>query len=205
MTATAQARRRLSTLLVAFGLVGTVLFGALAVTLLISSPSLLNAGETGGSIESARQLADDSAAALRDLDRTLANSSDALDDSARTLNDLAATMRSGADALRISVLGQQPFSAVANQFASTADQAAATAQSITVTAGSVASIRAAIALMIADLGSLRTQLDELDIGLGRLTNPLVWIGILIALLWLLALAAVVAWIGWQLRARVEAA
>ncbi len=192
-------RRRLGGFLIAFGLVGVVLFGAIAASLAVSVPSLANAGATQSSIETARRLADDSVVTLQNLDTALAHSSDALDSSAKTLNDLAATMRGGASALRISIFGQHPFDGVADQFDNTAARAAATAQETAATSLSVAAMRASIALMIADLIALQAQLAQLDGEVGWLASPLVWFGVLLALLWLLALAALVTWSGWQLR------
>ncbi len=185
--------------LLALGVAGMILFGLLGAALVTALPTFTATTDPAASLRDARKLATDSAAALRQADASLATSAGATADAAATLSSLATTMRQGSTALQLEVLGQRPFSKIADLFTATADRADATAQSVASTSASIASIHASIQAMIADLESLAAELGSLSTGPVSWLNPIVWLGMLAGLVWSFVVAALMTWAGWLLR------
>ncbi len=192
--------RRIGNGLLAMGLAGLILFGLTGAALLLSAPSFLSAGNPSKEIGNAQQALTDSATTARSIDGSMASTMAAVDTAIQNLQAFELALRQAATAsAQVDLLGQHPFSALAQVFTATADLAASTAASLVTVSASISSTRASIEPVAADLDRLSGQLDSLTGGPASLLSPVTFFIVLAATLWLLVLAGLVARLGWVLR------
>ena len=160
---TGLSRRSLGRLLVAFGTSGLAIILATAVLLVsmatgpmfnASSPAVLD-----DALAHAQVSVSQGAAAATSASQTLATTRDSTAATAQMLSELAATMRQGSDALRVDVLGQQPFTQMADSFSRTADRADAAAAEIGQTGTGVDETRKSLDALSVSLTALAADLD----------------------------------------------
>jgi hypothetical protein len=209
-------QRRIAWALVAYGVAGLVLTAASMATVLSALPSIDAIDRQRAAIVRSLDVA---ASGITDAEKGISGAGGSLGSaaasarSAATLTgDLATSMASLRDASGVSVLGSQPFAALAGDFDRVASRARALGSSMTTLAGSldqdtrdfatVATDAAVLRVQIAGLRDALTQngTDGLDAGLRRL---FVIVILLLAWLGLPAIASLVGgsiWLREQRRA-----
>ena len=208
-------RRRIGAALLAFGVIGLMLAGLLAL------------GLVGGAIAARgldERLEADQARLAQTLDRlgttlgsvvtTMDNAGATLESSSTTLihardvlDQLAATSDELAGALDITILGNQPFVAASRRFTELAARVRVFREDANVLAARLATNAEDVVALSGRLESIETQVGELADRIdaydrtGEIVGFFV-IGILLGGLlaaWLAVAAATCAWVGWRLR------
>lgn len=193
---------RLTTAIVGLGLAGVVLFAVATGALIWSAPAFLNSGNPASDIATAQKALDESAATARSVDTSLASAVSAIDTTVAGLRSFEATLRQAAVLFgQFELLGQRPFTALAQLFATTADLAAATGTGLVSLSASIQATRTSIGPLAADLDRLSAQLADLSTGPTSLLSPVAFWIFLATFVWLLAMAGLTARLGWVLRKR----
>jgi hypothetical protein len=186
--------RRLGRTLVAFGASGLAIILASAIALAAiatgpmfdpNAPAVLD-----DALSHAQVSVTQGAAAARSASQTLATTRDSTAATAQMLSELAATMRQGSAALRVDVLGQQPFTTMADSFARTADRADAAATEVASAGTGVDETRGSLEALATSLTALAGDLDVARSPLPDHTTVTILFALLALLLGWLALLAV---------------
>ena len=175
--------------LVAFGLSGLVLFGALGVSL-FRAPSTVDVQAVVDRLDATLANAAETAISA---DRALASTAASAARVSQMLQELSTSLHAGADALRIEILGSRPFVDVADSFATTADRAADAAREVDGTRAGIDATRDSITASAVNIDALRVQVarlvDVVDEATGRL-RPLALVA-----LWFAALSVAMVAVG----------
>ncbi len=210
--------RRIAWALVAYGVAGLVLTAASAVTVLGALPSIDAIDRQRAAIVHSLDVA---ASGIADAEKGMSRAGASLGSGAASArsaaaltDDLATTMESLRDASGVTVLGSQPFAALADDFDRVASRARALGSNMTVLAGSLDQDTADFAAVVADAAALRAEIaglrdaltqngtDGLDAGLRRLFTIVI---LLLAWLGLPAVASLVGGALWLREQRGDAA
>lgn len=206
---------RLATALLAFGLSGIVLAGALTAALVVGSISAFTLetrlAEVGRDVASSlREASDAIGDAVVTTERArsaLGSGSDAVRESSGTLDTLASATSDLAGALDFTIFGQQPLAGVATTFATFAADLQATSRELQLLSGDLAELDDSLGPITDDLRSLERRFDSLAdrfetgeafAGVGMA------VGVVLLLLaavagWLFVAAGAATWAGWRLR------
>jgi len=207
--------RRLGGALVAFGSIGVVLAGIVALALVLGGLSVRSLADEleatrlafVDSLERTSASMSDAATATANLRSTLESTQTTLTDTSATLDDLAGAVDSLAGALDFSILGQQPLLGAAEAFAGVADRLRTFSGDLDAVAVDLVANQADLGEMTADLRDLQTGVDALaervdafdrtDQLVSMVSWGLVLLGAVAA--WIATAGAIAAWFGRRLR------
>jgi hypothetical protein len=208
-------RRRLGTILIAYGVLGLVLFVALAVGLFAAGSLLSDAPERAsaaiGRVVAVLDSTGDTLAsvesALGGAQTTLSDTAATIDGAATTLSNISGTLHQvGAGLSAVSILGAAPLAAVGSAVNSLGDQVGSIGTQIAGLSSNLTTNAADMATVAADLDTLQTDLEELrdalvglDLESAGRTIQLVRYALLAIVAWLAVGSALLAWFGWRLR------
>jgi hypothetical protein len=207
--------RRAGIALLTFGVVGCVLAAAVAIALIAAG--VVVAG-WAPRVEAARvsltaTLTDTSfsvgqtALATSNLQATVETSQTAIEDAATVLDEASTSVAGLASAIDVTILGQRPFgaaaddlNALATSLATFSDSTAAISTDLVSNVEDLEVISEQLREIQADLDAAAERLDAFD-DAGRIVT-LTGVAIVLggaALAWVAIAAALVAWLGWRLR------
>lgn len=207
--------RRFGTALVAFGVVGVILAGAVAVALVLGGLSVRSLADDleadrlalVESLESASGSMGNAATSTANAQETLGSTETAIRDANETLADLATSVDSLAGALDFEVLGQQPLAGAAASFAGLADTIRGFSDDLDAIAVDLVANQDDLERMAEGLRDLETRLtalatrvaafDRTDEFVAMAAWSFVLLGAVAA--WIAAAGALIAWVGWRLR------
>jgi len=208
-------RRRLGTGLLAFGVVGVVLAGLIAVALFSGAVAARNLDERlvadqnriAASLTRLTLTMDTLAVTVEHAGDTLTASRDAMTHASDLLADIATTSTDLANALDISILGSQPFASAASGIRNVGAKTTVFAQDATALAVALDANVTDTTAMADQIRTAKTQaselaasivaFDQIDQIVGLLIGGIVLGGLLTA--WVAAAAGACAWVGWRLR------
>ena len=208
-------RRRLGTGMLAFGVVGVVLAGLIAVALLGGAVAARNLDERlvadqnriAASLTRLTLTMETLAVTVEHAGDTLTASRDAMTHASDLLADIAATSTDLANALDISIFGSQPFASAANGIRNVGAKTTVFAQDATALAVALDANVTDTTAMADQIRTAKTQaselaasivaFDQIDQIVGLLIGGIVLGGLLTA--WVAAAAGACAWVGWRLR------
>lgn len=215
MTLLGLERRRAGNALLAFGVIGVVLAGVIALALVgtaIATRDLDDRlqADQARLAETLDELAVTTAAAVTSIENasaTLDTSSAAVLDARTVLDELATASDSLAGSLDITIFGNQPFAGAAQRFRTFSDRvrvfaedATGIADAIATNADDMSTLADRVALMETQLGDYaeRVAASERIGQIGTWVAVSVLLGGLLAA-WLAVAAGGCAWVGWKLR------
>lgn len=206
-------RRRIAWALVTYGVAGLILTAVSMATVLGALPSIDAIDRQRAAIVRSLDVA---ATGIADAEKGMTGAGGSLQSAAASARsaaaltgDLATTMASLRDASGVSVLGNQPFAALADDFDRVASRARAVGSSMSTLAGSLDQDSVDFSTVAADAAALRVQIaglrdaltqngtDGLDAGLRRL-----FVIVILLLAWL-GLPAIAALVGGSLWLREQ--
>jgi hypothetical protein len=208
-------RRRLGTGMLAFGVVGVVLAGLIAVALLGGAVAARNLDERlvadqnriAASLTRLTLTMETLAVTVEHAGDTLTASRDAMTHASDLLADIATTSTDLANALDISILGSRPFASAANGIRTIGAKTTVFAQDATALAVALDANVTDTTAMAGQIRTAKTQaselaasivaFDQIDQIVGLLIGGIVLGGLLTA--WVAAAAGACAWVGWRLR------
>ena len=215
MTLLGVERRRAGDALFAFGVVGVILAGVIALALAGTAIATRDIDERlqadqARLAETLDELSVTTAAAVRSienasatLDRTGASVQDARD----VLEELASASDSLADSLGITIFGSQPFAGAAQRFRTFSDRvrvfgedASGIGDALATNSADMSRLANRVALMETQLSDYAERVAESE----RIGEIGTWIGVSVLLgallaAWLAVAAGSCAWVGWKLR------
>ena len=215
MTLLGVERRRAGNALLAFGVIGVILAGVIALALVgtaIATRDLDDRlqADQARLAETLDELAVTTAAAVTSIENasaTLDTSSAAVLDARTVLDELATASDSLADSLGITIFGNQPFAGAAQRFRTFSDRvrvfsgdATGIADAIATNADDMSTLADRVALMETQLG----EYAERVAGSERIGQIGTWVAVSVLLggllaAWLAVAAGACAWVGWNLR------
>ena len=215
MTLLGVERRRAGNALLAFGMIGVVLAGVIALALVgtaIATRDLDDRlqADQARLAETLDELAVTTAAAVTSIENasaTLDTSSAAVLDARTVLDELATASDSLADSLGITIFGNQPFAGAAQRFRTFSDRvrvfsedATGIADAIATNADDMGTLADRVALMETQLGDYAERVA----GSERIGQIGTWVAVSVLLggllaTWLAVAAGACAWAGWKLR------
>lgn len=207
--------RRLGGGLVAFGLVGIVLAGIMALALVLGGLSVRSLGDEleadrlalVGSLEQMATSVGHTADLTGNVRATLVSTEAVIEDTKGTLVELAGAVDSLVGALGFEILGQRPLGPAAEPFAGLSERLKSFAGHLDLVAADLVANQDDLDELSADLADMEERIgalaDRVD-GFDR-TDELVamatW-GLLLAgalAAWIAVAGGLIAWIGWRLR------
>lgn len=215
MTLLGVERRRAGNALLAFGVIGVILAGVIALALVgtaIATRDLDDRlqADQARLAETLDELAVTTAAAVTSIENasaTLDTSSAAVLDARTVLDELATASDSLADSLGITIFGNQPFAGAAQRFRTFSDRvrvfsedATGIADAIATNADDMSTLADRVALMETQLGNYAERVA----GSERIGQIGTWVAVSVLLggllaAWLAVAAGACAWAGWKLR------
>jgi C4-dicarboxylate-specific signal transduction histidine kinase len=215
MTLLGLERRRAGNALLAFGVVGVILAGVIALALVgtaIATRDLDDRlqADQARLAETLDELAVTTAAAVTSIENasaTLDTSSAAVLDARSVLDELATASDSLADSLGITIFGNQPFAGAAQRFRTFSDRvrvfsedATGIADAIATNSDDMSTLADRVALMETHLGDYAERVA----GSERIGQIGTWVAVSVLLggllaAWLAVAAGACAWVGWKLR------
>ena len=215
MTLLGVERRRAGNALLAFGVIGVILAGVIALALVgtaIATRDLDDRlqADQARLAETLDELAVTTAAAVTSIENasaTLDTSSAAVLDARTVLDELATASDSLADSLGITIFGNQPFAGAAQRFRTFSDRvrvfsedATGIADAIATNADDMSTLADRVALMETQLGDYAERVA----GSERIGQIGTWVAVSVLLggllaAWLAVAAGACAWAGWKLR------
>jgi hypothetical protein len=215
MTLLGVERRRAGNALLAFGVIGVILAGVIALALVgtaIATRDLDDRLQADQARLAATldELAVTTAAAVTSIENasaTLDTSSAAVLDARTVLDELATASDSLADSLGITIFGNQPFAGAAQRFRTFSDRvrvfsedATGIADAIATNADDMSTLAGRVALMETQLGDYAERVA----GSERIGQIGTWVAVSVLLggmlaAWLAVAAGTCAWVGWKLR------
>jgi hypothetical protein len=216
MTLLSVDRRRAGTALFAFGVVGVILAGVIALALVgtaIATRDLDDrlAADQARLAETLDELSVTTAAAVRSIENaagTLDTTGLSVQDARDVLEELATASDSLADSLGITIFGNQPFAGAAQRFRTFSDRVRVFSEDATGIADALATNSEDMGALANRVALMETQLSdyaERVAGSERIGQIGTWIAVSVLLggllaTWLAVAAGACAWVGWKLRA-----
>jgi hypothetical protein len=216
MTLLSVDRRRAGTALLAFGVVGVILAGVIALALVgtaIATRDLDDrlAADQARLAETLDELSVTTAAAVRSIENaagTLDTTGLSVQDARDVLEELATASDSLADSLGITIFGNQPFAGAAQRFRTFSDRVRVFSEDATGIADALATNSEDMGALANRVALMETQLSdyaERVAGSERIGQIGTWIAVSVLLggllaTWLAVAAGACAWVGWKLRA-----
>jgi hypothetical protein len=215
MTLLGVERRRAGNALLAFGVVGVILAGVIALALVgtaIATRDLDDRlqADQARLAETLDELAVTTAAAVTSIENasaTLDTSSAAVLDARTVLDELATASDSLADSLGITIFGNQPFAGAAQRFRTFSDRVRVFSEDATGIADAIATNSDDMSTLADRVALMETQLGEYAervAGSERIGQIGTWVAVSVLLggllaAWLAVAAGACAWVGWKLR------
>jgi hypothetical protein len=215
MTLLGIERRRAGTALLAFGVIGIVLAGVIALALVGTAIATrdLDARLEADQVrlaETLDELAVTTAAAVRSIEnasRTLGTSAISVDHAREVLEELASATDSLAGSLGITIFGNQPFAGTAERFRTFSDRVRVFSEDATGIAASLTTNSDDLTALAERVTLMEDQLNdyaERVAGSERIGQIGTWIALSVLLggllaAWLAVAAGACAWVGWRLR------
>lgn len=215
MTLLGLERRRAGNALLAFGVVGVILAGVIALALVgtaIATRDLDDRlqADQARLAETLDELAVTTAAAVTSIENaaaTLDTSSAAVLDARTVLDELATASDSLADSLGITIFGNQPFAGAAQRFRTFSDRVRVFSEDATGIADAIATNSDDMSTLADRVALMETQLGdyaERVAGSERIGKIGTWVALSVLLggllaTWLAVAAGACAWVGWKLR------
>jgi hypothetical protein len=215
MTLLGLERRRAGNALLAFGVVGVILAGVIALALVgtaIATRDLDDRlqADQARLAETLDELAVTTAAAVTSIENasaTLDTSSAAVLDARSVLDELATASDSLADSLGITIFGNQPFAGAAQRFRTFSDRVRVFSEDATGIADAIATNSDDMSTLADRVALMETQLGdyaERVAGSERIGQIGTWVAVSVLLggllaAWLAVAAGACAWVGWKLR------
>jgi methyl-accepting chemotaxis protein len=215
MTLLGVERRRAGNALFAFGVIGVVLAGVIALALVGTAVATRGLDERlqadqARLADTLDELSVSTAAAVRSIENasaTLDRTGASVQNAREVLEELASASDSLADSLGINIFGSQPFAGAAQRFRTFSDRvrvfsedATGIADALTTNSEDMGALAERVALMETQLSDYAERVAESErIGqIGTWVALSVLLGGLLAA-WLAIAAAGCAWVGWRLR------
>jgi hypothetical protein len=209
------SRRAQAIALTAYGVVGLAVLVILAIVVLRSGTSALDAleaqqGAVVRLVEATDRMTATAEAGLQRASAGVARTADIADETAAFLGELAGSLDQMAGAMRFEIFGSQPLAGGAAGVERAAERARGAAEDLGVTATAARDGAADLEELTENLATVRDQLDSIlsrleAIDFDRLTAGLAGLVTLLAVLlaWLAVPAVVSLWVGlrWLLRDR----
>jgi hypothetical protein len=211
----ARDRRRLGMAMLAYGVLGTLLFAGLLVGLVAAGSVLSDAPDRAAAgIDRVVRVLDSTADTLASVELTLDNAGTTLTTTAQTIDGAASTLTGiggnldsiGTGLTAFSILGATPLATVGGSVSSLADQVSGIggqiggiSSGLTTNATDTASVATEIAGLRSDLRELRDALVGLDLAAFGRTVSLVRYAMVAVVAWLAVGSIGLAWFGWRLR------
>jgi hypothetical protein len=207
--------RRLGTGLLAFGVIGALLAGVVAIVLVIGGLSARSLGDRleadrvalVAALQRASDSIDGASVATGNVQATLDSTETVVGHTSDTLVSLGGAIDGLADALDFSILGQQPLAGAAAAFSGIGDQLRTYAEDLDAVAVDLAANQDDLTSIAADLDDLATRIDAVADRLdafdrveelvGLTVLGVVLMGAVVA--WVAIAAGLLAWVGWRLR------
>jgi hypothetical protein len=215
MTLLGVERRRAGNALLAFGVIGVVLAGVIALALVgtaIATRDLDDRlqADQARLAETLDELAVTTAAAVTSIENasaTLETSSAAVLDARTVLDELATASDSLADSLGITIFGNQPFAGAAQRFRTFSDRVRVFSEDATGIADAIGTNSEDMSTLADRVALMETQLGdyaERVAGSERIGQVGTWVAVSVLLggllaAWLAVAAGACAWVGWKLR------
>ena len=215
MTLLGIERRRAGNALLAFGVIGVILAGVIALALVgtaIATRDLDDRlqADQARLAETLDELSVSTAAAVRSIENaagTLDTTGASVQDARDVLEELATASDSLADSLGITIFGNQPFAGAAQRFRTFSDRVRVFSEDATDIADALATNSEDIGALADRVGLMETQLSdyaERVAGSERIGQIGTWIAVSVLLggllaAWLAVAAGACAWVGWRLR------
>jgi hypothetical protein len=211
----ADDRRRLGTVLLIYGALGTILFVGMLIGLVAAGSILSDAPDRAAAgIERVVRVLDSTADTLASVETTLGNAGSTLTTTAQTIDGAASTLSGIGDNLdsigsgltAFSILGATPLAAIGGSVSSLGDQVSgiggqigSISSGLTTNATDTATVAADIAELRIELVELRNALVGLDLSSFARTVSLVRYALLAVVAWLALGSTGLTWFGWRLR------
>jgi len=215
MTLLGVERRRAGNALMAFGVIGVLLGGVIALALAGTAIATRGLDERlqadqARLADTLEELSVTTAAAVRSIENasaTLDRTGASVQDAREVLEELASASDSLADSLGINIFGSQPFAGAAQRFRTFSDRvrvfsedATGIADALTTNSEDMGTLAERVALMETQLSDYAERVAESE----RIGEIGTWIGLSVVLggllaAWLAIAAGGCAWVGWKLR------
>jgi hypothetical protein len=215
MTLLGLERRRAGNALLAFGVIGVILAGVIALALAgtaIATRDLDDRlqADQARLAETLDELSVTTAAAVRSIENasaTLDTTGAAVLDARTVLDELATASDALADSLGINIFGNQPFAGAAQRFRTFSDRVRVFSEDATGIADALATNSEDMSTLADRVALMETQLSdyaERVAGSERIGQIGTWIALSVLLggllaTWLAVAAGACAWVGWKLR------